>query len=115
MQPEETVNSASDRWVAHMQLLAQLSHRLVTQEYSQTYESMSGRVKELLGEMAKESKDFSFGREPFGKGYAEQCSNLRILLAHLEEDVKLLSKAKQAALGNAMSHGWLRALANEYK
>jgi hypothetical protein len=98
-----------------MQLLAQLSHRLLTQEYSQTYESMSGRVKELLGEMVKESKDFSFGREPFGKSYAEHCSNLRILLAHLEEDVKLLSKAKQAAVGERMSHDWLRAPEREYK
>ena len=102
------LKTAADRWNNKMQLLEQLSRRLVLQNYDDTYESTITRTQYCLSEMMKIAEDFP-GREPWGKGYREALDSLRVVLSQLEnEDLKALVKAKQAAATAVLDAGWER-------
>ena len=101
--------SAQDQWNRHMQLLAQLSRRLLEHSYGDTYLSAVSQVQHVLTEMQRIAQDFP-GREPYGSGYRDAHDGLRSVLVQLEADLKALTAAKQAAMVAAADISWGRVL-----
>ena len=101
----QELKQAQERWMTQMQLLQQLSNRLVSQSYDDTYVSAVTQAKACLARMSTIAEDFP-GREPFGPGYRDACAGVRACLTHLQDTLPLLVKAQKAIFADGMQGGW---------
>jgi hypothetical protein len=103
------LNSVSEQWTRQIQLLGQLSDRLLKQPFDETYEWTVKRTQTCLAEMSKLAGDLP-NIEPFGVGYQDARSGLRICLAELQKTLKGLADAKQSWFAEGFNAGWERVL-----
>jgi hypothetical protein len=105
----QELNRAQERWNKQIQLLQQLNQRLLVEGFNDSFQSTLARTKGCLGELIEMAKDLP-GKEPWGPQYADAWKGLRACLAHLEESLELLVKAKEKLHAHGMNAGWQRVL-----
>jgi len=106
IQQEKT---AEEQWNHQLILLQQLSQRLLSTPFSDTYGGMVDSTQRCLEEMRAIAENFP-GFEPFGNTYRDSLLGLRKCLESLQESLKLMHRAKEAAYADGSNSGWRRVL-----
>jgi hypothetical protein len=106
----QELNSACAKWNRQMRLLQQVSSRLLECSGDfEIYEWNIVQTRRCLTEMQKLAVDFP-AHAPYGEGFENALSCLRTCLSSLQESLKVMGQAKQAATVAASEASWGRVL-----
>jgi len=100
---------AEEQWNSQFILLQQLSQRLLSTPFSDTYGCMVDSTRRCLEEMRAVAEDFP-GFEPFGKTHQDSLLGLRKCLESLQESLEFMHRAKEAVYADGSNSGWQRVL-----